>query len=68
MFWDRFDIVEAYYAYYTENHSGQCSIGYARICHILEYFKPSVLFNGYDSLEENGKVIYDNLVLENKPA
>jgi hypothetical protein len=64
MDWDRYDIVEAYYAFYTDYHGGKSSSEYIRLCHILTYFKPSPLFKGYESLSENGKEIYDNLVLK----
>ena len=70
MYYDSFDIVEAHYAYYCDYHSGQGSIGYEQICRIKYrmQFKPSPLFTGYNSLSENGRVIYDNLVSQNKPA
>lgn len=61
MYWDRFDIIEAHYAYYTENHGGLWSPEYRRLCRIGEYFKPGLGRNGYQSLTENGKAIYDNL-------
>ncbi len=62
MYWDRFDIVEAYYSYYCDYHTGMWSDEYKRVCNILTYFKPSPMFNGYDSLSDNGKEIYNNLV------
>lgn len=62
MYFDRFDIVEAYYAFFCDYHEGMYSAKYRRLCRILEYFNPSPLFNGYESLSSNGKMIYDNLV------
>lgn len=62
MYWDRFDIVEAYYCFFCDYHEGQFSHKYMRLSKILGYYKPSPLDKGYDSLSENGKVIYDNLV------
>lgn len=61
--WERFDIVEAHYAFYCDYHSGQFSYFYRRLCHILNKleFKPGPMFNGYRSLSENGKAIYDAL-------
>ena len=67
MWWDRFDIIEAYYIYYRDNHSGQDSIGYKRLYHITEYFKPACNLS-YDTMSENSQYIYDNLVLDKKPA
>ena len=59
---NRFDIVEAHYAYYSDYHEGQGSRKYARLSRILGYFRPSPLFRGYESLTENGQEIYDALV------
>ncbi len=61
MSWNRFDIVEAYYAYFTDYHTGQWSHDYARLCHMQTYFRPGDLWRGYDSLTENGQAIYDRL-------
>lgn len=62
MYWDRFDIVEAYYCFFCDYHEGQYSNKFMRLNRMFKYHKPSPLFNGYDSLSENGKAIYDNLV------
>jgi len=62
MYFDRFDIVEAYYAFFCDYHEGQYSDKYRRLCRILRYFKPSPLFQGYESLSENARCIYDDLV------
>ena len=59
---DRFDIVEAHYMYYTEWHNGQWSREYKRRCHMQKYFKPSTLLNNSESLTENGYEIYINLL------
>ena len=62
MYFDRFDICEAYYAYAMENHSGQFSPVYRLFGRLHGIgFKPSPLFNGYESLTENGKAIYDSI-------
>jgi hypothetical protein len=63
MYWDHFDILEAHFAFYSDYHSGQWSQFYRRLCHILNVikFKPGPSFNGYRSLSENGKAIYDQL-------
>ncbi len=62
MYYDRFDIVEAHYSFAIDYHSGQWSDLYARQCRISKYFTPAMAFMGYDSLTENGQMIYDNLV------
>lgn len=59
MYFDRFDIVEAHYAFCIDYHSGQWSDLYARQCRISRYFKPAPSWNGYDSLSENAREIYD---------
>ena len=61
MYFDRFDICEAYYLFFTNYHDGQGSDFYYRLSRMLEYFKPSPLLR-YENLSENGQVIYDNLV------
>mgnify|MGYP003130327147 CR=1 FL=1 len=58
---DRFDIVEAHYAFYEEHHSGQASDFYRRLCHIGTYFKPSPMWKGFESLTNNAKAIYFDL-------
>lgn len=62
MFWDRFDIVEAHYAFCVDYHSGMFSDLYKRSCRISRYFTPSPMFMGFESLSENGQEIYNNLV------
>lgn len=62
MNWDRFDIVEAHYAFCCDYHGGQSSELYARLCRIGRYFKPSFGFRGFASLTENGQAIYSQLV------
>ncbi len=64
MYFDRFDIVEAYHLYYTYHYSGMFDPNYARRCGIENYFQPS-RNHSYESLTENGQMIYDNLVESN---
>ena len=40
MYWDRFDIVEAYYLYFCHHHEGQGSLKYQRLS-----FKDGQLFH-----------------------
>lgn len=60
-YFNKFDIVEAYYLAYIHCHNGQWSLEYARLCKMQKYFKPSVSLR-YDTLTENGKLIYDNVL------
>lgn len=62
MYFDRFDIVEAHYAFACDYHDGQSSYLYAKLCRISKYFTPSPMFRGFESLSENAKEIYNNLV------
>lgn len=65
MYFDRFDIVSAHYAFACDYHEGQWSELYKKLCRIGKYFNPSAMWKGYDSLSDNGKEIYDNLVATN---
>ena len=61
MFWNRFDIVEAYYLFFCDYHEGQNSEKYRRMCKLYSYgFKPRPNLS-YETLEENGREIYDEL-------
>lgn len=65
--YDRWDIVTAHYAYYSDYHGGQSSREYLRLCKIVNRrgtirFNPARHFKGYRSLSQNGKTIYRNLV------
>ncbi len=63
MEFNRFDILQAYYLYGSEYHSGQGSKEYAYIGRVLNTgFQPGAWGMSYDSLSDNGKAIYDNLV------
>ena len=61
MYFDRFDIIEAYYLFFVDYHEGQTSKRYARLCKMGKYYKPSSTFS-IDSLSENTLVIYENLI------
>ena len=58
MYFDRFDIVEAYYLALSECHGGQWSPEYARLCSMLRYFQPGLMLSA-DTLTDNGRAIYD---------
>lgn len=58
---DRWDIIEAHYAFYTDWHSGQSSREYRRLCRIRQYWRPGKFWQGYAALTDNGEQIYDDL-------
>ena len=60
MYFDRFDIVEAYYLAFCHCHGGQWSREYSRLSMMHGYFKPSPMLS-VDSLNENAREIYDNV-------
>lgn len=59
MYFDRFDIVEAWYLALCDCHGGQSSREYARLSRLLRRFKPSPMLS-VASLSENGLEIYEN--------
>lgn len=61
MYWDRFDICEAWFLALSHCYSGLWSNSYARLCRLTRpgFFRPSPILS-VNSLTENGKVIYDN--------
>jgi len=67
MYFDRFDIVTAHYAFYTDYHEGQWSKKYERLSRISNpngkiQLRVSPLWRGFESLSDNGKEIYKQLV------
>jgi hypothetical protein len=58
MYWDRFDICEAWYLALAHCHGGQASREYSRLCKLMTYFRPSP-FLSVNSLSENGREIYE---------
>jgi hypothetical protein len=64
MYFDRFDVCEAWYLFACDYHSGQWSKLYQVFGRLQKLgFKPSPMLS-YESLSDNGKVIYNNLVGE----
>lgn len=61
MFFDRFDIAEAYYLFFCDYHEGQASDKYRQLSKMTRYFKPSPLLS-VETLTENGQEIYAALV------
>ena len=58
MYFDRFDICEAWFLALSHCHGGQWSREYERLCKMRRYFRPSPLLS-VDSLSDNGREIYD---------
>lgn len=59
MYFNRFDIVEAWYLALSDCHGGQNSESYARLCKLQREFRPSPSLR-VSSLTQNGKEIYEN--------
>lgn len=64
MFYDRFDIVSAHYAFYCDYHEGMFSEFYKKQCRISKYLKLSPCWQGYNSLSDNSKEIYNALCIK----
>jgi len=62
MYWDRFNICEAYYLFMTLHHGGQWSKEY-RLTGTFDKidFRPSPLLSKPSDLGENAREIYDRL-------
>ena len=60
MYFDRFDICEAYYLAFSHCHGGQTSLEYSRLCKMLQYFSPSPMLS-VESLSNNGREIYETV-------
>lgn len=59
MYYDRFDICEAYYLALSHCHAGQWSLEYARLCKMTDYFKPARSLS-VETLNDNAREIYEN--------
>lgn len=70
MYWDRFDICEAWYVFASLWHGGKGSWLYAKLGQLDRLgFKPGIMLRGRSNLSENGQAIYDGLVqAHGKPA
>ena len=70
MYFDRFDICEAYYLFAVYYHLGQWSSEYEILgrLHKIGFTRPhlSNLKTGYKHLSENGKMIFKGLVKAQK--
>jgi len=61
MFFDRFDIAEAYFLFFCHCHEGQASEKYRRLSRLSRYFKPRPSLS-VETLSENGREIYEALI------
>jgi hypothetical protein len=59
MYFDRFDIAEAWYLALSHCHGGQGSREYQRLCKLLNSFRPGPCLS-VSSLNENAREIYEN--------
>jgi len=57
---NKLDVCSAWYLWLSENHGGQWSEEYVRLCKLSSYFHPGPLFK-YATISENAKEIYDDL-------
>jgi len=67
MWFDRFDICEAYYLAFCDCHGGKSSREYARLSRMSRYFRPSPMLT-VDRLSENGREIYDAVCAKLLPS
>ena len=67
MYFDRFDICEAWYLALSHCHSGQWSAEYSRLSSLTEFFNPSPMLC-VESLSENGLEIYQDAVKKLMPT
>lgn len=63
MYFNRYDIVEAWYLALSDCHAGQFSDSYARLCKIQGYFTPSPMLSIH-TLSENALEIYNNACMK----
>lgn len=61
-YFSRWDIVEAHYWHAVLWHGGQTSDLYKKQCRISRYYNPGAFHRGYESLSENAREIYGQLV------
>jgi len=59
MYFDRFDICEAYFLALSHCHGGQWSREYERLCRLMQYFKPSHMLS-VETLNDNAREIYES--------
>lgn len=60
-YFDRFDIVEAWHLWLSENVDGMHGNNYRRLCKLSQSYTPRPSLYGRDDLTGNGKAIYDEI-------
>ena len=60
MFFNRFDVLDAWYIYLSDNHRGQWSKEYKRLCKMLQYYQPARMLKR-SRLNENAQAILERL-------
>lgn len=60
MYFDRGDILDAYYLFLSYYHEGQSSYKYERLSKMSKYYTPSPLLR-LESLSDNAWAIYERL-------
>jgi len=63
MYFDRFDIVNAYYHYFKDYHTGISSNEYLRLSKIKSYYRPN--HREGSEMTDNARAIYNRLVETN---
>lgn len=63
MYYNKFDIVSAYYLYFSLCHTGQSSKEYSRLSKINRYYHNPVCY--FRDLSDNAKEIFINLLEKN---
>lgn len=65
MYFDRWDICQAYYCYFSLYHNGQWSIEYERLCKMGKYYHSGHRGVSEQSLSDNAREIYKQLLERN---
>lgn len=61
MYFDRFDILSAWYLWLTWHHEGLHSRAYKRLCLLRKRYRPPQGMDGLDKLNKNARAIYENI-------
>lgn len=64
MYFNRLDILSAYWLYLSQYHAGQGSREYQRLSWILTVFSPPQMWSKPRDLPENAREIYRSLVVK----
>lgn len=61
-YYNRWDIIDAYFWFFNHYHEGQGSLKYERMCRITDYYEPGLYAR--EPRTENSNTIYKQLVLK----